>query len=197
MMESRLLPTDGKDHFMTRRFDRTDEGEKLHIQTYCAMAHADRNPPGMHSYESLFTTARQIELTQKDLNQLYRRMVFNILARNQDDHTKNHAFMMDGTGRWFLAPAYDICFSYKPGNQFIENHQMSCNQKRNDFTLDDLLAAAKMADIKKPLQIIGEVLGVMARWKDYADATNLSEGRIQAIEKTFRLNILPLKKQGK
>lgn len=187
MMESRLMSTDGKDHFMTRRFDRTDEGGKLHIQTYCAIAHADRNPPGLYSYESLFTTARQIKLNQKDLNQLYRRMVFNILTRNQDDHTKNHAFVMDGTGRWFLAPAYDICFSYKPGNRFIENHQMSCNRKRDGFILDDLLTAAKAADVKKPMDIIHEVISTMNLWQDYANAANLSEGRMQAIENTFRL----------
>ena len=151
MTECRLFADGPRAHFMTRRFDRGAQGEKLHVQTYCALAHADRNPPGAAHYEGLFATARALGLGQDALDQLFLRMVFNLVTRNQDDHTKNHAFLMDGHGRWRLAPAYDLCFSYKPGSRWIDQHQLCCNGKRDGFTRDDLVQAARAADLKRPL----------------------------------------------
>lgn len=194
MMESRLLEDRGMAHFMTRRFDRTlpedDQAiaQKRHVQTYCAMAHADRNPPGAYGYEHLFLTAKRLGLGQPDLDQLYRRMIFNIISRNQDDHSKNHAFMMDQSSKiWRLSPAYDLCFSYKPGNPFIESHQMSCNGKRSDFTRDDLLVAAKAADVKKPAQIIEEVEDVISYWLDYANDLDIRTEIAQGIHAHLRI----------
>ena len=186
MTECRLLEKGGLSHFMTRRFDRFEDGRKLHIQSFCALAHADRNPPGLQSYERLFLCARQLGCTHEEHQQLYRRMVFNILARNQDDHTKNFAFAMDESGEWFLAPAFDLCFSYKPGNPFIEQHQISCNGKRDHFTLEDLLVAARAGDIKQPKKIIAEVQAVVETWPEYARQAGLSVARTSAIGKMLR-----------
>ncbi len=188
MMESRLMPDGNRAHFMTRRFDRGDNGEKYHVQTFAALTHQDRDPPGALGYESLFATARALALPQSALEQLYRRMVFNILARNQDDHAKNHAFIMDHAGQWSLAPAYDICYSYKPGSRWIDQHQMRCNNKRDHFTWEDLLAAARAADIKRVLarRIIDDVRAVIDRWNRFATDVDLDNASRSAIHATFR-----------
>lgn len=150
------------------------------------MTHLDRDPPGSYGYERLFQTIRDLKLHQDDLNEMYRRMVFNICTRNQDDHTKNHAFLMFGDGAWQLSPAYDLCFSYKPGNKFIEQHQMSCNGKRDHFTLDDLLEAAKAADIKKPADIIKEVEESVQMWPEFAEKSGINESQANYIRKLHR-----------
>lgn len=186
MMECRLLHDNDQAHFMTQRFDRVDGNTKIHVVTFAGMIHADRDPPGQVGYERLFQTIRDLGLTQSDLTEMYRRMVFNICARNQDDHTKNHAFLMFGDGNWQLAPAYDICFSYKPGNPFIERHQMSCNGKRDDFLLEDLLAAAKAADVKNPKIIIEEVQSAMQHWAEQAEKVGIDEERASLIGKRHR-----------
>jgi len=186
MMECRLLPDDDKAHFMTKRFDRVDGNDKVHIVTFAGMVHADRDPPGNVGYERLFQTVRDIGLAQSDLNEMYRRMVFNICARNQDDHTKNHAFMMFGDGSWQLSPAYDLCFSYKKGNKYIEQHQMSCNGKRDNFELDDLIQAAKAADIKNPYEIIEQVELAISHWAIHAEKAELEEVHATTIKKLFR-----------
>jgi len=164
MMECRLLHDNDQAHFMTQRFDRIDGNTKIHVVTFAGIMHADRDPPGLVGYERLFQTIRELGLPQSDLTEMYRRMVFNICARNQDDHTKNQAFLMFGDGSWQLAPAYDLCFSYKPGNPFIESHQMSCNGKRENFLLEDLLTAAISADVKNPKKIIEEVQLAVSCW---------------------------------
>ncbi|WP_292954280.1 MULTISPECIES: type II toxin-antitoxin system HipA family toxin [unclassified Neptuniibacter] len=186
MERCELMEDENKAHFMTQRFDRSDTGDKFHVQTFCGIAHADRDPPGQIGYESLFTTIRQLGLGQEALNEMFRRMVFNICARNQGDHTKNHAFMMDAEGEWYLTPAYDLCFSYKPGNKFIETHQMSCNGKRDNFVLSDLLEAAASADIKNPQKIINEVQAATYKWKEFSKEAGLSSKEIDAIGKLFR-----------
>jgi serine/threonine-protein kinase HipA len=192
MMPCRLQEDGDMAHFMTQRFDRTipsDENkasEKIHVQTFCGIAHADRNPPGEYGYESLFKTARNLGVKQEGLDQIYRRMVFNLLSRNQDDHTRNHAFMLTGENQWDVTPAYDLCFSYKKGNPFISTHQMSCNGKRDDFVLDDLLAAARSGDIKNPKQTIEQVSDVLSYWEDYARDCGIKEASAQAIGNTFR-----------
>jgi serine/threonine-protein kinase HipA len=186
MMACRLLHDNDQAHFMTQRFDRVDGNTKIHVVTFAGMIHAERDPPGQVGYERLFQTIRDLGLPQSDLTEMYRRMVFNICARNQDDHTKNHAFLMFGDGSWQLAPAYDICFSYKPGNPFIERHQMSCNGKRNDFLLEDLLAAAKAADVKNPKTIIEDVQSAMQHWTEQAEKVGIDEERVSLIGKLHR-----------
>ena len=186
MMECRLLHDNDYAHFMTQRFDRIEGNTKIHVVTFAGMMHADRDPPGLVGYERLFQTIRELGLPQSDLTEMYRRMVFNICARNQDDHTKNHAFLMFGDGSWQLSPAYDLCFSYKPGNPFIESHQMSCNGKRDGFLLEDLLTAAISADVKNPKKIIEEVQLAVSRWSKLAKKAGIDEERISHIRKLHR-----------
>lgn len=192
-MTKSLLLTDsnGIGHFMTKRFDRLD-GQKIHMATFCGLAHEDRNPVGMSSYEKLFKTCDDMKLSQDRILQLYRRMVFNIMARNQDDHTKNHSFLMFKDGTWDLSPAYDICFSYDKESRFIAKQQMNCNNKRDDFTTDDLLACAKSSNIQvsEAQNIIKEVKTVVESWKEFADQAGLTPVQSDAIYSTFRLNLL-------
>lgn len=185
-MECRLLEDGDRAHFMNRRFDRVDGNEKVHVCTFAGLAHADRDPPGTTGYERLFQVIRDLGLGQNSLNEAYRRMVFNICSRNQDDHTKNHAFLMFADGEWQLAPAYDLCFSYKPGNRFIEQHQMACNGKRDNFTLADLEQAAVAADLKRPKRIVEQVQQVVEHWQDYAQMAGLKEKAADAIGNRHR-----------
>ncbi len=186
MMECRLLHDNEYAHFMTQRFDRVDGNTKIHVVTFAGMMHVDRDPPGQVGYERLFQTIRELGLPPSDLTEMYRRMVFNICARNQDDHTKNHAFLMFGDGSWQLAPAYDLCFSYKPGNPFIESHQMSCSGKRDDFLIEDLLMSAGAADVKNPKKIIKQVQQAVSRWSELAREAGIDEKRILHISKLHR-----------
>ena len=185
MMESRLLPDGDRAHFMTRRFDRV-EGQKVHVATFSGIAHEDRNPAGNTHYETLFSTARALGLGQPALDQLYRRMVFNVLSRNQDDHAKNHAFLMDLKGTWWLSPAYDIVFSFKKDSRWISAQQMRVNGKRDHFTSEDLLLAAGAADVKRPEPIIDQVRSALARWPAFADAAGLADEQAALIASHFR-----------
>lgn len=189
MTDHRLFETNNSAHFMIKRFDRSGNS-KFHVQSYCAIDHADRNPVGQYSYEELFLTMRKLGLPQEDRQEMYRRMVFNIAARNQDDHTKNHAFIMDASGEWRLTPAYDLCFAYKKGNRFIDQHQMRCNAKRDAFDLDDLLATARTADIQNPMEIIDQVRSGIESWMSYANKAGLAIEKAKYIESTFRKSAL-------
>jgi serine/threonine-protein kinase HipA len=167
MTECCLLK-DGKNaHFMTKRFDRTDSGEKLHTQTLCGIAHFDRD--NRYSYEQLFQTMRRLQLPYPDMEQMFRRMVFNVVARNHDDHTKNHSFIMDKSGNWRLASAYDLCYSYSPSSKWTSVHQLSLNGKRDNFTREDLNEIAEKMDIKKGKEIIRQIVDVVSHWKNYAN----------------------------
>ena len=183
MTECRLLEENGRAHFMTRRFDRPNEKDKLHVQTFCAMQHYDFNDVGMYSYEQLFETMRLLALPYPQMEQLYRRMVFNVLARNCDDHTKNFAFVMDKTGEWRLSPAYDVCFAYRPGSPWLSSQSLTVNGKRTNITTADLLAVAKTVTIKKAAAIIEEVKTAVGNWADYAAQTNVEERLMQGIAK--------------
>lgn len=185
-MECRLLSDGDLAHFMTKRFDRVDNNAKVHVCTFAGLMHADRDPPGKVGYERLFQVIRDLGLGQDSLNEMYRRMVFNICSRNQDDHTKNHAFLMFADGDWQLAPAYDLCFSYKPGNRFIEQHQMACNAKRDNFSTEDLLEAAKAADVKRPHKIIDQVQHAIARWPQLAKDVGIEKDTANTIAKLHR-----------
>lgn len=171
MTESRLLEENGRRHFMTRRFDRPDGGGKLHVQTVAALEHVDYNQPGIYSYEQAFVLMRRLGLDAADAEQLFRRMVFNVVARNQDDHVKNVSFLMDRDGAWQLAPAYDLTWAYKPGNRWLQAHQMTINGKRDDFTAEDLHTVAKLAGLKRGRSdtVLREVTDVVADWPTIAD----------------------------
>ncbi len=185
MASSRLLEEHGRAHFMTQRFDRAPGKEKSHVQTFCAMQHYDFNTVGSYSYEQLFQTMRMLRLDYPQADQLYRRMIFNVMARNCDDHTKNFAFMMDKTGQWKLSPAYDICHAYRPDSPWVSQQSLSLNGKRTGFTRADLLAVAKQMNIKKADAIIDEVKSALHKWADYSAECKVPEQLSEAIEKTF------------
>jgi serine/threonine-protein kinase HipA len=187
MTECRLLEENERAHFMTRRFDREDNGSKLHVQSFCGMAHYDFNDILAYSYEQLFETMRAMLLPYGDAEQLYRRMVFNVMARNCDDHTKNFAFVMDQSGTWKLAPAYDLCHAYRPGSIWVSQHSLSINGKRQNITRDDLLVVAKKMNIKKAPAIINQVKEAVGRWNDFATETNVYEELKDAVDKTLLL----------
>ena len=187
MSESRLLQENNRFHFLTRRFDRTNDGEKLHLQTLCGLAHFDFNLPGAYSYEQLFQTMRTLRLPYSDAEQMFRRMVFNVVTRNQDDHSKNFSFLMDKNGTWQLAPAYDMTFAYNPVGDFTAQHQLSINGKRDNFTQQDLLYLAEQMNIKKPNEIIEEVIVTVSNWDRYAKNIDIPAKIVDFIGKTHRL----------
>lgn len=185
MMESRLMEEGQQAHFMTKRYDRSENGEKLLTQTLCGMAHYDRDE--RYSYEQLFRVMRRLNLDYPDFEQLYRRMVFNIIARNHDDHTKNHSFMMNKKGTWLLSPAYDLCYTYAPSGQWTSQHQMSVNGKRNNFTLDDLIKVGTDQGVKNPSQIIKTITSVVSVWSNYASKNNVNPTFSKQIQENLRL----------
>lgn len=187
MTECRLLEENGRAHFMTRRFDREHGKDKLHVQSFCALAHYDFNDITSFSYEQLFETMRSLSLPYTDAEQLYRRMVFNVMARNCDDHTKNFSFIMNKTGQWKLAPAFDVCHSYRPGSAWVSQHSLSINGKRQHITRDDLLEVAKNMNIKKAGAIINQIKNVAGKWNDFARQTNVKDDLRGAIDKTLLL----------
>lgn len=174
MMPSRLLEENGRAHFMTRRFDRENGSTKHHIQSFCAMKHFDYNLVTSFSYEQLFQTLRELKLPYPDAEQLFRRMVFNVVARNCDDHTKNVAFRLKKGGKWELAPAYDVCHAYQPRHQWVSQHALSINGKRTHITKDDLLAVGKSIKHKKAAETIAEISHTVNQWKTFADEVNVS-----------------------
>ena len=187
MTECRLYEEGGRAHFMTKRFDRTEKGEKIHMQSLCAVAHFDLNEAGSYSYEQAFQVMRQLRLPYGDAEQLFRRMAFNIVARNQDDHTKNINFLMDKTGKWRLSPAFDMIYAHNPSGEWTHKHQMTVNGKREGFVYDDLKAVADEMNIKKGSQIIDQVVEVVSRWKELANAVDVENKQIEAISRTHRL----------
>lgn len=193
MSECRLFEENGRRHFMTRRYDRTDEGKKLHKLSLGGMAHLDFNQAGVHSYEQAIFTSRRLNLSMNAVEQLFRRMTFNIVGRNQDDHVKNMEFLMDKNGKWSLAPAFDMTYSYQPSGRWTSSHQMTLNDKRDNFDLEDFKSCAKNALMKRGRAetILREVTEVIFRWEDYADEAGVNASQVDKIQKTLRLNIVP------
>ncbi|PKQ46162.1 type II toxin-antitoxin system HipA family toxin [Confluentibacter flavum] len=185
MMASELLEENGRAHFMTKRFDREDGSIKHHIQTFCAMQHFDFNNVGSYSYEQLFQTMRLLRLPYPQAEQMYRRMVFNVIAKNCDDHTKNTAFRLKQGGDWELAPAYDVCHAYRPESIWVSQHALSLNGKRKDFEKHDLISFAKAMNIKKPEHIITQIHNTVQRWNDYADEVNVNVKLRDSIKQTL------------
>jgi serine/threonine-protein kinase HipA len=183
MMDCRLHREGGRAHFMTRRFDRTPKGEKLHAQSLCAMLHFDFNRPDAYSYEQALGVVRRLGMPASDVEQQYRRAVFNVLGRNHDDHVKNIAYLMNKRGEWRLSPAFDVAYSYNPTGEWTSRHQMSVNGKRDDFVLDDLLALARAADIKRrrALAIVEEIDAALERWPAFAAEAGINGETVRRI----------------
>lgn len=185
MMESRLIEENDRAHFMTKRFDRFGGSEKYHVQTFCAMEHFDFNDVGSFSYEQLFQTMRKLRLPYPEAEELFRRMVFNVLSRNCDDHTKNFAFRLKQGGKWELSPAYDVCHAYRPESRWVSQHALSVNGKRYSITKGDFLVVAKSMNIKRGPKIIEEVDSVVRQWSSFASEVGVSKKLKLAIAKTL------------
>ncbi|MHC5202397.1 type II toxin-antitoxin system HipA family toxin [Myroides sp. LJL119] len=182
MMESRLIEENNRVHFMTKRFDRVKGNHKLHSQTLCALQHYDFANITSYSYEQIFQTMRQLRLTYAEAEQMFKRMVFNVIARNCDDHTKNFSFLMDTDGVWKLAPAYDVCFAYRPDSKWVSQHNLSINGKRKDFTRKDLLSIAEQNSIRNPVGIIDSCIKIVANWKTYAQMYQVDQAKTHLID---------------
>lgn len=193
MTPCRLFEENGRRHFMTKRFDRLEDGGKLHMQSLCGMAHYDFNQAGAYGYEQALQVIRRLCLPMASVEEQFRRMVFNIVARNQDDHVKNIAFLMDRSGNWSLAPAFDMTYSYQPEGKWTSSHQMTMNGKRSGFLLDDFKACAKSASMKRGRAetIIGEVQDVVHRWHDYAEESRVNPRQRDKIAAMLRLEPFP------
>lgn len=191
MAECRLFDEGPRRHFMTRRFDRLADGDKLHMQSLAALAHLDFNQPRANAYEQAFTAIRELGLGQDALTQQFRRALFNIVARNQDDHVKNIAFLMDRSGQWRLAPAFDISWAYNPSGAWTSQHQMSLAGKRDAFTLEDLVAGGKAAGLSKRAveHILGEVTEAVSNWRAIAEEVGVRSNFIDEIEKNLRVDL--------
>jgi serine/threonine-protein kinase HipA len=176
---------------MARRFDRLAGGEKLHMQSLCALAHFDFNHAGAYSYEQAFLNIRQLNLPMEAVEEQFRRMAFNIIARNQDDHVKNIAFLMDKAGRWSLAPAFDVTYSYNPAGEWTARHQMTMNGKRDGFTPADFRACAQNALMKRGRAeaIVEEVRAAVAKWPAYAEQAQVMKEWRQQIQRNLRLDL--------
>ncbi len=192
MKDCQLLKENGRSHFMTRRFDRTDNGGKIHMQSFCAMEHFDYKKAGAYSYEQALRTIRKLEMPMESIEEQFRRMAFNIVGRNQDDHVKNIAYLMDQSGAWTLSPAFDVTYSYNPSGAWTSNHQMSLNGKRNNFELDDFKACAKNASIKRGRaeEILQQVHDSVLEWKGFAEEAGVAGDVAEQIQGAHRLNIL-------
>ena len=185
MMECRLLNENERAHFMTKRFDREGSEIKHHIQTYCAMQHFDYNAVRSYSYEQLFQTMRSLRLPYPQAEQMFRRMVFNVLASNCDDHTKNIAFRLREGEVWELAPAYDISWSFDPASEWVSQHALSVNGKRKNILKNDMLTVAKSINVKKANQIIDQISGIVKRWPTYAEQTGVQPKKRDDITSTL------------
>lgn len=188
MSDCRLFEENGRRHFMTRRFDRLPGGKKLHMQSLCALAHYDFNQAGAYGYEQAIQIIRNLGLPMSAVEEQFRRMVFNIIARNQDDHVKNIAFLMDRSGNWSLSPAFDMTYSFHSSGKWTASHQMTLNGKRDDFVLDDFKDCARVVSMKRGRAetIITEVKNVVMHWRDYADDAHVTSAQRDIIQETLR-----------
>ncbi len=188
MSDCSLIEENGRAHFLTKRFDRQN-GEKIHMQTLCGIAHYDYRNLRSYSYEQAFNVMRALRLPYSQAQEMYRRMVFNVVIRNQDDHTKNISFLMDRQGKWTLSPAYDMGFAYNPKGGWTAQHQMSINGKFDDITRQDLLEFAKRNNIKEAAEIIDRIAEVSSRWPLLARECEVPQPMIDAIVPNLKLSI--------
>lgn len=195
MMPCSLLHEGNRRHFITQRFDRI-KNSKVHVQTLNGLAHIDYKKPGSFSYAELFGIARQLKLSAVDAEQLFKRMTFNIIARNHDDHSKNFAFMLKQDrlkkDKWSLAPAYDLAYSYKPGSKWVNSHWMSLNGKRDNFTRSDFYSLEKLSPIfnkRKIDDIIDTTIEHVSTWRQLAEEWDVPKTLIDEIQENLRLDI--------
>ena len=188
MSDCSLIEENGRAHFLTKRFDR-QKGEKIHMQTLCGIAHYDYRNPRSYSYEQAFNVMRALRLPYSKAQEMYRRMVFNVVIRNQDDHTKNISFLMDRQGKWTLSPAYDMGFAYNPKGGWTAQHQMSINGKFDNITRQDLLEFAKRNNIKEATEIIDRIAEVSSHWPLLARECEVPQPMIDAIMPNLNLSI--------
>jgi serine/threonine-protein kinase HipA len=181
MSDCDLLRENGRAHFMTRRFDREGQSGRHHMQTLCAMDHIDYKKKSANAYSQLFTVIRQLELTYEAQEEAFRRMVFNVMSRNCDDHTKNFSFLLrEGSVMWELAPAYDVTYAHNPGGEWTNQHLMSVNGKFKDFTVDDLLAEANRFAVGTASDVIEQVRAAINNWPRFAhDAALPDDERVR------------------
>lgn len=185
MMECNLLEENGRAHFMTKRFDREESNTKHHVHTLCGIQHFDYNNLYAYGYEQLFQTMRILRLSYKDAEQMFRRMVFNVMATNYDDHTKNFSFLLKQDNKWELSPAYDICYSYNPTNHWVSQHTLSINGKHKNILHSDLMSIADTNSIKKGDKIIQEIKEVISNWEKYAKLVDVRKDLMYSIKKTL------------
>ena len=192
MSECRVHHEGGRSHFMTQRFDRDHTGRKAHVQSLGAMQHFDFNDPSAYSYEQAVMTIRQLHLGMGAVEEQFRRAVFNIIARNQDDHVKNISFVMDRSGNWSLSPAYDVAYAYNPSGMWTRDHQLSMAGRRSGFEQDDILRFAASTGMKKrrALAILDQVSASVRNWSRHADAAAVAPRDMARIEETFRSNLM-------
>ncbi|HPA58121.1 MAG TPA: HipA domain-containing protein, partial [bacterium] len=184
MMESELLEENGRAHFMTKRFDR-DGSNRHHVQTFCSIRHFDYSDLYSFSYEQLFQTMRMLKMTYPETEQMFRRMVFNVMSTNYDDHTKNFSFMLKQGGKWELAPAYDMCYSYDPDNVWVSQHTLSINGKNREITKADLMTVADANGVGKGEKIINEIKKTVGNWQHYAQEAGVPAQLKRSIAETL------------
>ena len=191
MEDCRLHEENGRAHFMTRRFDRTPTGGKLHMQSLGALMHFDFNVADAYAYEQVLQAIRRLGLSMADIEQQVRRTFFNVLARNQDDHVKNIAFLMDRRGNWRLSPAFDVVYSYNPSGEWTRKHQMSLNGKRDLFLIEDLITFAASGGVKKTRAkaILAAVCKAVSDWRLYAEQAGMREADAVRIERAHRRDL--------
>ena len=191
MTECRLHHEGGRSHFMTKRFDRIDNGGKLHEQSLGAIAHFDFNQPASYSYEQALQVIKRLELPREDLEQQVLRTFFNVIARNQDDHVKNIAFLMNRSGNWRLSPAFDMTYAWRADGAWTSQHQMSINGKRDNFSRSDLIKLANIGGIKSPRanELLDQIIDVISSWSQYAETAKIKEQNTIKIQNSHRINI--------
>jgi serine/threonine-protein kinase HipA len=185
MTECELLEEKGRAHFMTKRFDREGSNTKHHIQTLCAIQHFDYNNIYGYGYEQVFQTMRILRLKYPEAEQMFRRMVFNVLATNCDDHTKNFSFLLKQDGEWKLAPAYDVCYSYDSQNIWVNQQTLSVNGRNKNINKEDLMTIARANSIKKSEKIIDEINTAVKNWPDYASLAKVGKKSLRTIEENL------------
>ncbi len=185
MTECELYEENGRAHFMTKRFDREGSNTKHHIQTLCGIQHFDYNNLYGYSYEQLFQTMRMLKMTYPEAEQMFRRMVFNVMATNYDDHTKNFSFRLKQNGKWELSPAYDVCYSFDPKNIWVSQHTLSINGKHIGINKSDLMKIADANSIKRGGRIIEEIKSMVCSWEVYANKVGVPSDLSESIKKTL------------
>ena len=189
MMECQLMEENGRAHFLTKRFDRLGNHTKHHMLTLCGMQHYDFNDMHSFSYEQIFQTMRMLRLPYPQAEEMYRRMVFNVVAKNCDDHTKNFAFRLRKDQQWELSPAYDICYAYRPDSIWVSQHALSVNGKRKNFIKEDLMKVAKSMNIKKADLIIESIIDTVKIWREFAEKARVSDELAERIGMNLVLHI--------